>query len=262
MGVAAALIVGGLAAGVGGALLSKGKKPKIPKYQPINVGNVQAEAIQGNIRSFKDAAALATQTNEFNQEALTALINKSFPGAKDKIEQNITSQLKGELPQDVVNQIRRSSAQRAVAGGFSGSGFSNNLTARDLGLTSLQLTQQGINSAQRWLQQSTAPLFDVSSMFVRPEFAVGAALNQQSMALNQNNLRAQANAMPDPTKAALGGFLSQAGGIALGAGLGNAFGAMGAGAGASTGAGASRSQFTLGQWQQTNRMRTEAGLPY
>lgn len=220
MGVAAALIVGGLAAGVGGALLSKGKKPKIPKYQPINVSNVQAEAIQGNIRSFKDAAALATQTNEFNQEALTSLINKSFPGAKDKIEQNISAQLRGELPQDVVNQIRRSSAQRAVAGGFSGSGFSNNLTARDLGLNSLQLTQQGINSAQRWLEQSTAPLFDVSSMFVRPEFAVGAALNQQGMAYQQDNLRAQAKAMPDPTKAAWGGVLTQAGGMATGIGSG------------------------------------------
>ena len=45
------------------------------------------------------------------------------------------------------------------------------LQARDLGLTSLQMTQQGLSSAERWLatvRNTQAPMMDVTSMFISP----------------------------------------------------------------------------------------------
>jgi hypothetical protein len=50
--------------------------------------------------------------------------------------------LTGELPQDVADQIKRNTAEASVQGGLSGQ-ISRNLTARDIGQTSLDLKKQG-----------------------------------------------------------------------------------------------------------------------
>lgn len=57
--------------------------------------------------------------------------------------ENTGSYLRGEIPQDVRDQIGRSSAFRALSGGYAGSPMASALTARDLGLTSLDLTKRG-----------------------------------------------------------------------------------------------------------------------
>lgn len=59
----------------------------------------------------------------------------------------VSDLLKGVLPEDVNRSVRTATAQRAVAGGFSGSPMARNLTARDLGLTSLDLVTKGIEGA-------------------------------------------------------------------------------------------------------------------
>ena len=57
--------------------------------------------------------------------------------------ENTNSMLRGELPEDVKSQIARSAAFKSMTGGFGGSPMASNLTARDLGLGSLELMGKG-----------------------------------------------------------------------------------------------------------------------
>lgn len=51
--------------------------------------------------------------------------------------------LSGQLPADVEREIRRSSAERSVQGGYAGTQLSRNLTLRDIGKTSLEMKDRG-----------------------------------------------------------------------------------------------------------------------
>lgn len=188
-----------------GGLLAAGRKPRIPEFP--NLQEEQTNAIRGNISAFGDASALTSQTNQFNQDELNRMLRASIPGYDDMVttgSRNIQSQLRGEIPQDVAMQINRKSAAQALSGGYGGSGMARNLEARDLGLTSYGLTQQGLSSAMQWMasarQTRMAPQMDVSSMFVTPSLAGEWA--QQGF--QRNLLAAGVNAMPDPRRAAIG----------------------------------------------------------
>jgi hypothetical protein len=103
-----------------------------------------------------------------------------------------------------------------------------NLEARDLGLTSLQLTQQGLNAAERWLAGTKALAvpgqFDVSAMFLSPAQRVSATVANNTGQFNRDLMAANVAAAPDPTMRAIGGLFSQVGGSLFGAGLTGAFG--------------------------------------
>src|SRR6266481_5700889 len=94
----------------------------------------------------------------------------------DEIQQtaggNITSMLKGEIPQDVQDQITNSVAGRNLGLGTAGSGFGRDLVARDLGITSLNLTEKGLSSAESWIATSERMLSPAmatyTNMFVTP----------------------------------------------------------------------------------------------
>lgn len=66
-----------------------------------------------------------------------------------KFGENTGSYLRGEIPADVLAQIGRTSAFRSLQGGFQGSQMAKALTARDVGLTSLDLTKRGGDSLQQ-----------------------------------------------------------------------------------------------------------------
>lgn len=193
----------GLGALIGLGLGAYGSKPTVPNLTPIDPNQIQAQTAQGNLANFGDISKLATATNTFNQDQLNALIDKVLPGARDQIASNIGSQLRGELPADVQSAVQRSSNAQAFAGGFGGSNFGRNMTARDLGLTSLNLIQQGLSSAESWLQQAKAPMMDASSMFFTPQQRLGFAQQQQSMQFQRDLMAAGVAAAPDPSMAAL-----------------------------------------------------------
>ena len=64
----------------------------------------------------------------------------------DEAEAAILSQLAGEIPDDVVAELERQAAEQSLGAGFQGEAATN-LVARDLGLTSLDIQQQGIANA-------------------------------------------------------------------------------------------------------------------
>ena len=208
-----------------GGLLSKGSKPKVPAFKPIDFEAEQKQAIQQNIAALQPATELAQKTTAAEQSQLEAQLRRAIPGYDQLVKQagaNIGSALRGEISPEVSAQVQRSTAGRALSGGFgAGSGFGRALTARDLGLTGMQIQNQGLAQAQNFIQQQRSfgmvQPFSVSSMFITPSQRINALAQQNQQQYNRDLQAAQVAAMPDPTMAAIGGALSSAGGFAGGA---------------------------------------------
>ncbi len=196
--------------------------PDMPAAPHVNLGDSQKTAITSNLANMTDAEKLAAGTNDFNFEQLHKQLGEAIPGYNDIIKGQsdiLQSELKGELPQDVQDQIQRNSAVKSLYGGFAGGGMERNLTARDLGLTSLQLTNTALDSASRWMSNvksmATTPLFNLSSMFISPEQQFNAdwmnatssfqrnwANNQMETAASNASTRAIGNILGDTVNTA------------------------------------------------------------
>jgi len=112
------------------------------------------------------AGNAASRTAAVLQPGITAAFEASLesvlPGYKDIVDQyagTVRSQLAGELPEDVIRQIEDFAAEQGVEGGYGGSEFGQRAVARDLGLTSYQVTKEG--------QTAATALFDVVSSRLR-----------------------------------------------------------------------------------------------
>jgi len=206
---------------IGASLLSKGSKPNVPGFTPIDFANEQSDAIKQNIASLKPASELAQKTTAADQSVLEEQLRRAIPGYDKLIAQagsNIGASLRGEISPEVSAQVQRSTAGRALSGGFGGaSGMGRSLTARDLGLTGMQIQNQGLQQAQSFIQQQRmfgmVQPFSTSSMFITPAQRVGVLQQQQQAQYGRDLTAAQVAAMPDPTMSAIGS------GISTGAGL-------------------------------------------
>lgn len=216
-----------------GGLLQE--KPNIPAYQPIDASAEAGKAIAGNRANLPADEALASGVNTFNQDQLLAQIRKAIPGydaIASKTSSNISDFLAGKIPQDVQDLVNRSSAARAVSGGYGGSQLANNLTARDLGTTSLSLIGQGLDAASRWLttqrQNTVATQFDVSNMFISPAQQIAVTRENNTGQFQRdyaNNLNNAAFSVGDIA----GHSLMKLGDSLMGAGASSAGGAAGGG---------------------------------
>ena len=193
-----------------GGLLSKGSKPKVPAFKPINFEAEQKQAIQQNIAALQPATELAQKTTAAEQSQLESQLRRAIPGYDQLVSQagaNIGAALRGEISPEVSAQVQRSTAGRALSGGFgAGSGFGRALTARDLGLTGMQIQNQGLAQAQNFIQQQRAfgmvQPFSVSSMFITPAQRIGAIQEQQSRMYGRDLTAAQVAAAPSPMQQA------------------------------------------------------------
>lgn len=188
-----------------GTLLGGAEKPKVPRAPDL--GEAQQEAIQSNLEALPAAQDLASQTSQFNIGQIQEMLRRVMPGYDQLVGQssdNINALLRGEIPDDVSQQVQTNAAVQALAGGYAGSGFHGNLLGRDLGITSLGLMQQGENSALRWIStmdQLFAPgVMNVGSMFISPEMQYQANANEWGVKW----LRNQIDAMGDPLMTAVG----------------------------------------------------------
>jgi hypothetical protein len=237
---------------IGGAAMSAGKKVKVPTFQRVNTEKEQEAAIKQNIASLQSGTELATKTTAAEQTLLESQLRRAIPGYDQLVSQassNIGSALKGEISSDVQSQLQRSSAGRALSGGYgAGSGVGRNLSARDFGLTSMQVQNQGLAQAQNFIQQQRtfgmAQPFSVSSMFITPTQRINLSLQENQFQFNRDMAAAQVAAQPDPMMAAIGGSLSNIGGMAFGGGMGKMMGG-GTGTGTSSGTSSGTSGLTI-----------------
>jgi hypothetical protein len=122
-------------------------------------------------------------------------LEKVAPGstqARQQVGQIIGGYLRGEVPQDVQEQITRMTAERAGAGfrpqqgmlGPSGFQAAQGQLARNLGLTSLDIQRQGVNMAASWQQTAGSFIKDPAQMM-----ALGLQGRGQDIDIAQANIR-------------------------------------------------------------------------
>jgi len=141
------------------------KEPNVPKLKPISVDAETAAQLAATQKYMPQAADIASNLNTLTEQQWQKMLGIGFPqyaGISTGVTDYIKSLQSGIIPQDVQENIQRSGAVRSLYGGYSGTGMGRNLVARDLGITSLNLMQHGLDAATRWTtmaQQSTAARF-------------------------------------------------------------------------------------------------------
>lgn len=204
---------GGLG-GVFAELISPTRRPEVPQAPNVNPQTAQLASIQGNLAALSPLEQLASGVNMFNQQQRGQAVNQAIPGfagLNSAASSDIQNMLNGVLPPDVSNAVSRNANAQAFAGGYGGSPAANNLQARDLGLTSLNLQQQGLNALPGYLG-STANLlipqqYNIASDFVTPQQQIAAQQYNENNRYGQQWLQNQINALPDPLMAAVGNFV-------------------------------------------------------
>ena len=110
-------------------------------------------------------------------------------------------------PDVVLPNIQNSAAGKSLGEGIAGSGASRDLVARDLGLTSLNLMETGMQTAQKWVGEMASieepSMMKVESMFVSPEQQYQATNEQNTQQFQRNWMQSQVNAMPDPVSSGI-----------------------------------------------------------
>jgi hypothetical protein len=174
-----------------------GKKTNIPSFNPQQTLDFQKqeynqmapEALQYASDLFNQAAnqgisfaQRGTAANVSNQDVVT-------PGSSAQREQALNllnSYMQGQVPQDVQQNINRQVAQN-LGGGFnlySGGGQAPQNFARNLGQTSLGLSQFGLSAAPTWQQLA-------NSMVVSPTVGLQAGLQAGQLGGQMAGLSAQ-----------------------------------------------------------------------
>lgn len=188
-------MLGGITGLLGSAYGSKselyGKRPDVPDQ--IDYEKALSESVATNKRLLPDLAELA----KLSTEEFANVLEKAMPGYKnlrDSGTSQIASMVRGEIPADVENLLERQAAERGISLGYAGSQFGTNQLVRNLGLTSLDLVQRGLDSASRWISQAQNVTFDFSKSFLSKEDAI----RKTEFNWNRDWLSAQVKAAPDP----------------------------------------------------------------
>ena len=130
---------------------------------------------------------LAGDINQFmtGQAVAPYLANlPNYAANVGQFSQNTTSQLKGQLPTDVINQISQQAAERGISNGLGNGGNNNAAYLRALGLNSNQQMQQGAANLHQSITDTPVPqLFNPASL-VAPQINANLALNQAQNGMN------------------------------------------------------------------------------
>lgn len=238
--------------GIATLLGLRGRDPNsliVPPAPNVDPSKEQLNAVTGNLGVLPRSEELAGKVNEATARQFLALMERLIPGFSDiskTIAGNIQDQVHGRLPKDVESLIARRSAEKGVVRGTGGSQFDTYGQLRDLGLTSLEMTDRGLNSAQRWMSAQPQP-FNVTSMFLTPAQRIETEKWNEVNRFNAHFMREQIRMLPsneDMAYAQMLDYVATFATTAASAGMGGIGGGAGAGAGsgAAPGAGA-------GGWQ-------------
>jgi len=194
--VATAIGAGVVTAGVGMGLQasSAGSARKQARQAAETPGLDLASLIGESEQLAPRTRELEAQRNQFARAQLLESLGIQIPGYQEgqsQRTQNALALLRGELPPDVAAQVQRQAAGRAVSGGFAGSQAAGNLTARDLGRTSLALQQAGGQQFANIL--GTTPLAPVANYEFTPQ---DIARLRESERISRMNALAGVASMP------------------------------------------------------------------
>lgn len=110
--------------------------------------------------TFQDPMTLVQEINKLMTEQVKAAYESNLPQynpMRDQQSDVINQQLKGQVPNDVVNQIIQSAAERGILTGAPGSPNTNAAYLRSLGLTSAAQQQAGVANLDTAIKQTPVP---------------------------------------------------------------------------------------------------------
>jgi len=146
-------------------------------YVPSPIAT-QGGALTGNIGNLGSIYGLTTGTAGASAAGARTQIGANLPGYGPMTQTasgNILSELHGQIPQDVVNQLAEQAAERGVGFG-AGAPTTNASLLRALGLTSLGLMEQGNQDLTGAIGRTpVGPAVNPSGFLVSPEQVQGAA---------------------------------------------------------------------------------------
>lgn len=218
--IGAGAVIGGVGAAVGANQASKDRAGArgAANMPGLDIGLSVGEAGQLAPKTRE----LESQRNAFNRAQLLESLGIQIPGYQEgqaQRTQNAMSLLRGELPPDLASQIQRNTASKALTGGYAGSQAARNLTARDLGRTSLDLQQAGNQQFSNII--GTTPMAQMANYEFTPQMIANLRAEERA--------KKQAGLLGSYNMASAGGVTSQYLG-SLGSGLTNlGFGALGQG---------------------------------
>lgn len=196
-------------------------------YSPLypdgaSYSNIAGQAINGNRANFGAASSLAGMTNDWLAAQQNARLNQfdpTFMSSYGQNAQNTANLLNGVIPQeDIAGIVNNRTQMQALSGANTGGGQ----VAADLGLTRLQLMQQGAQQLNQNanLYNSLFPQQNYmrpDSLFVDVNDAIRTSLDENRFAyqaaLNERNQRQIYAAMPDPREAGIMELLGTRAGV-------------------------------------------------
>ena len=213
--VGTAIAAGVVTAGVGmGLQASSASAARRQARQAAETPGLDIPAMVGEAEQLAPRTReLEAQRNAFARAQLLESLGIQVPGyqeAQAKRAENALALLRGELPPDVAAQVQRQAAAKSLTGGYAGSQAARNLTARDIGRTSLALQQAGGQQFANIL--GTTPLAPVVNYEFTP---ADIARLRESERISRMNALAGVASMPSA-----GGVVGQGLG-SLGSGLTN-----------------------------------------
>jgi hypothetical protein len=187
-----------------------GGKPTVPSPAAS-----AAAATSGNLSNLSSLIGLGAEVNPATATQFYGNI-PNYTGLNQQSSENIGAMLRGEVPQDVANQIAQRAAERGVITGQT----SPASYLQALGLNSLQMQQQGEALLGQSVARNTrAPFYAPASGFISPDAqqsAQMAANIYQSApvpsAANANALRSAQNGLNTGYRAAAQPFAMYSGG--------------------------------------------------
>lgn len=151
--------------GIVSALVGSGG-PDVPAFTPLKLGKVTDRAMAANAANLPEISAFTSEINRMNQEQKNAALELALPGfggIRDTTTKNVSDFIsKDGLSKSIADTIARSSAFKALSGGFSsggtrvGSSMESNALARNLGLGELEFQQAKIDTGTRWATAANA----------------------------------------------------------------------------------------------------------
>lgn len=194
--------------------------------QGVGAAQTAVNLNASNLNLFNRMATQIYNTDVANKMNAINQIAPALMGQRDLASTMNNALMRGEVPIDVKRNIQRQAAQTATAGGFgTQSGVGKNISARDLGLTSVDLSTRGQEQAMQWgnlmtssLPQQTSGSDILQLMSVNPNNAVQASLGAAGERLRSDMGNAERQEKRLFTSQ---GLLANAAGISLNANIDN-----------------------------------------
>jgi len=112
------------------------------------------QAAKGNVWGMRQAALLNKWAQEQNIESLNAVLPRAT-STLEAYRETVEKYLEGDLPEDVIEEIQTASAEIGISQGRLGQALEMT-TARNLGLSSLQLQQVGMQNVSALMNTALA----------------------------------------------------------------------------------------------------------